>query len=403
MKHLLLFLAFLHLPYIANAQSELWGDINNDGTVTTADIMKLVDIVLLGHPDMTVSPSTVTLLPGATTEVTITNGSGLFEVTSLKPEVVQTSFQGRTITLTAISGGQTMVQIKDTYTKKYVEIPVVVNNSPLLLSNNELVLSIGEQKTVEITSGNGNYTVDSSNAKIATASIHGNTISLTAVATGSAKISVVDVISGQSADIDVTVSTSFIICPDDHHPHMIDLGLPSKTKWACCNVDTDHPEKQCPSNDGGYYAWGETETQKVSNAYQWATYTYTSEQGMIDIGDDISGTVYDVAHVKWGGSWVMPSFAQIQELLDNCNHEFASVNGSLGVKFTAQNGNCIFLPAAGFMWVGDLYDGRCAYWSSTLSQEIREAYILFTYLDHDFFKNAKEERSHGLSVRPVAK
>ena len=43
-------------------------------------------------------------------------------------------------------------------------------------------------------------------------------------------------------------------CPDNHHPHMIDLGLPSGTKWACCNVGASRPEEY-----GGYYAWGETE------------------------------------------------------------------------------------------------------------------------------------------------
>ena len=51
-----------------------------------------------------------------------------------------------------------------------------------------------------------------------------------------------------------SVQQIFLICPDNNHPHMIDLGLPSGTKWACCNVGASSPEKA-----GGYYAWGETE------------------------------------------------------------------------------------------------------------------------------------------------
>lgn len=43
------------------------------------------------------------------------------------------------------------------------------------------------------------------------------------------------------------------LCPDDNHPHLIDLGLPSGTKWACCNVGAHAPEE-----NGGFYAWGET-------------------------------------------------------------------------------------------------------------------------------------------------
>ena len=52
----------------------------------------------------------------------------------------------------------------------------------------------------------------------------------------------------------VALAASAQSCPDDNHPHAIDLGLPSGTKWACCNVGADTPEGY-----GGYYAWGETE------------------------------------------------------------------------------------------------------------------------------------------------
>lgn len=47
------------------------------------------------------------------------------------------------------------------------------------------------------------------------------------------------------------------LCPDNHHPHAIDLGLPSGTKWACCNVGTSTPEGY-----GGYYAWGGDEREE---------------------------------------------------------------------------------------------------------------------------------------------
>ena len=47
-------------------------------------------------------------------------------------------------------------------------------------------------------------------------------------------------------------------CPDANHPHMIDLGLPSGTKWACCNVGASTPEGY-----GNYYAWGETQPKSV--------------------------------------------------------------------------------------------------------------------------------------------
>lgn len=59
---------------------------------------------------------------------------------------------------------------------------------------------------------------------------------------------------------------SYLTCPDDNHPHLIDLGLPSGTKWACCNVGATKPEE-----DGGYYAWGETSEKDIYNVdtYKW--------------------------------------------------------------------------------------------------------------------------------------
>ena len=54
-----------------------------------------------------------------------------------------------------------------------------------------------------------------------------------------------------------------LTCPDNNHPHAVDLGLPSGTLWSCCNVDAPSPEGY-----GGYYAWGETETK---NVFTWAS------------------------------------------------------------------------------------------------------------------------------------
>ena len=161
-------------------------------------------------------------------------------------------------------------------------------------------------------------------------------------------------------------------CPDSNHPHAIDLGLPSGTKWACCNVGATKPEGY-----GGYYAWAET---KEKEKYDHFTYKYlegedTDGDGWYDknvkweeFSTDIAGTDYDVAHVKWGGNWQMPSWNQIKELAEYCNNEWTTVNSKDGSKFTSkENGKSIFLPAAGLRQL-DRLDGtniNCSYWSST--------------------------------------
>lgn len=161
-----------------------------------------------------------------------------------------------------------------------------------------------------------------------------------------------------------TPSTTFPerhACPDSHHPHAIDLGLPSGTKWACCNVGAKTPEAY-----GGYYAWGETSEK---SEYSWDTYAYYGRsKGLIDIGSDIAGTAYDVAHVRMGGSWRMPTLEQQKELLNHCTRQWTTHNGINGTLVTGPNGGQLFLPAAGYRWDDDLYfageDG--CYWSSSL-------------------------------------
>lgn len=46
----------------------------------------------------------------------------------------------------------------------------------------------------------------------------------------------------------------------------VDLGLPSGTLWATCNVGADTPE-----GIGDYFAWGETSPKDL---YDWKSYQY---------------------------------------------------------------------------------------------------------------------------------
>ena len=116
--------------------------------------------------------------------------------------------------------------------------------------------------------------------------------------------------------ISTTSMAQSMKCPDNKHPHVIDLGLPSGTKWACCNLGAANPYDL-----GDTYQWGETtisEENANSDTYDFydsKTKTYK------DIGKNISGTKYDAARAKWGGKWRMPTKEEMNELLSNCAHE----------------------------------------------------------------------------------
>ncbi len=170
----------------------------------------------------------------------------------------------------------------------------------------------------------------------------------------------------------------------------IDLGL--SVKWASHNVGASSPEGY-----GGYYAWGETEEK---SDYSWNTYKYyNSQTGFINIGSDISGTQYDVAHVKWGGSWRMPTEAEMDELCQKCTSTMISYQGILGRKFFGPNGNSIFLPEAGDFPDTALYrvGSLGAYWNSAINNNNCGSCLCFGFFCNLSFCT----RNAGLNVRPV--
>ena len=123
----------------------------------------------------------------------------------------------------------------------------------------------------------------------------------------------------------------------------IDLGLPSGTKWASYNVGATKPEEA-----GDYYAWGQN---YVSEGYTWSAYLFCNgtQETCQDLGDNISGTGFDVARLKWGSKWRMPTSSDFREMTSNCTTEWTTVNGVIGRKYTSKkNGKSIFFPAAGY-------------------------------------------------------
>lgn len=203
--------------------------------------------------------------------------------------------------------------------------------------------------------------------------------------------------------VDSEQKKGYLECPDDHHPHMIDLGLPSGTLWACCNVGASRPE-----DHGGYYAWGETWTK---DNYSLTSYNYCDGKygSYHNIGADIAGTQYDVAHVKWGESWQMPTEEQFNELVNNTKSFWTTQNGVSGRKFTGFKGGSIFLPAAGVYYNSDniSFGSFGSYWSSSLwktSLDVGRVIVLYFYQQNAVVGGADSGfRENGNPVRPVAK
>ncbi len=172
----------------------------------------------------------------------------------------------------------------------------------------------------------------------------------------------------------------------------VDLGLPSGLKWATCNVGANKPEDY-----GNYYAWGETSTKSSYTSDNSKTYG----KQMYDIKGN---SQHDAARANWGGTWRLPTKAELEELNNKCTWNWTTQNGVKGYKVTGPNGNSIFLPAAGYRYGSSLDDAGVLgyYWSSTPfeSYGIYGAFNLhFCSSDHGVHGI---DRRNGRSVRPVS-
>ena len=192
----------------------------------------------------------------------------------------------------------------------------------------------------------------------------------------------------------------------DEHEY-VDLGLPSGTLWATCNVGASAPEEY-----GDYFAWGEIVPKEYYgwDTYIWCNGTWNSMTkycidsyfGTIDNMTELD-PADDAAYMNWGPSWCMPSREQCQELKDNCTWQKTNSNGVDGQLVIGPNGNSLFLPAAGDRWGSSFYGtgSDCYYWSRSLDISNSEfAYYFFYHLgDWGYWNDGS--RDDGFSVRAV--
>lgn len=194
----------------------------------------------------------------------------------------------------------------------------------------------------------------------------------------------------------------------------VDLGLPSGTKWATCNVGADSP-----TDYGDYYAWGELTTKET---YSWSSYIYCNgyqnrltkycnnsnygDNGFVDTLITLQ-VLDDVAADNWGSGWRMPTNDDFNELLSNCTYMVSIQNGVKGMLFIGPNGKSIFLPPAGYRDNNLLFNLKrnALYWSSSLCENVTYCAFYLRFCTDLTSSNIPEisafSRESGFSVRPV--
>ena len=193
----------------------------------------------------------------------------------------------------------------------------------------------------------------------------------------------------------------------------VDLGLPSGTLWATCNVGASSPEEY-----GDYFAWGEISKK---SKYDWVAYKYCNNGDSRKISKYCTMNTYgnngyadsrimlerydDAANQSWGNEWCIPTKKQWLELHNKCTWTWTTRNGKKGYDVRGPNYTSIFLPAAGYCRNSDfqLVDYHGQYWSSLLNETAPQG-ACFTDFGSNFVdSDGVGYRDEGRSIRPVRK
>ena len=188
--------------------------------------------------------------------------------------------------------------------------------------------------------------------------------------------------------------------------------------WAETNVGADNPWDY-----GLYFWWGDTVGYRRKNDV-WVASDGSTSGFSFDFGnaptlgkemedlqsegwitaDGVLASAHDAAQAHWGGSWRMPTLQELDDLRDNCDWTWTSMNGVDGYVVRGRDdysANSIFLPCAGY---GDGTSrtgaGSKSYYWSSVPEDFSE-YARPLYFDSILRELDSFSRFYGCSVRPV--
>ena len=193
-------------------------------------------------------------------------------------------------------------------------------------------------------------------------------------------------------------------------PEMIDLGLPSGTRWATCNLGA-----KSMYDIGDYYAWGETMGfDEGKKGFSWKNYRWSNgspdkltkyctrkSYGNVDNKKSLEATD-DIVKSSYGYYYSIPTREDWEELCTCCNWMWQNDNF---VIVRGPNGQFIVLPMTGYRSGLNIYDNGTEgqYWSSTIDENSPDD-AWFLYVKN--IKGTPHEmnsyyRCQGRSIRPV--
>lgn len=182
---------------------------------------------------------------------------------------------------------------------------------------------------------------------------------------------------------------------EDVDERAIDLGL--SIRWASCNIGANAPEE-----NGEYYMWADT--LGGWDSYVRANYPYykNNQYTRYNATDHRTRLIPfdDVAYIRWGETWRMPTKDEWHELFTQCTWEKEKLNDVWVYKVTGPNGNYIYIPLPGYI-EGTFHSPEADgyYWTSELYST---GSPISTFISSGGTRNSGPANpSYGRSVRAV--
>lgn len=274
-------------------------------------------------------------------------------------------------------------------------------------------LHVGDSYTVQVYTNGSSITLSSSNTSVATVS------GMTVTAVGGGNTTITATIAGDSNYNSTTISFTVTILSD-----LVDMGLPSGTKWASGNIVRNGNSYKIGKEyeAGAYISWGNIDPHFLlsdevhyENSYNWGN-SNTSSPYKDSAGSKLSSSSYpnhgavfaansghDVARQLLGNAWRLPTYNEFDELFNNSYTFFDFKNNALGVTFLSKNnGNEIFFPRSGSATSGGctFYKNTGQYWTCSLESAAKGCILQF-YSDGGTIKLYGYSRFTGCVVRAV--
>ena len=339
--------------------------------------------------------------------------------------------QGSKCLIKALAAGKEQIIAKDDKLQAFCN--VIILEDSFYINTNKLILFPGCDTTLNVWYKSGK-------------AVHGSWSSSNEEVVKVSYLGVVSAIGAGTAVISVTSGNDILECEvivreysgQTSNHTWVDLGL--SVRWATMNVDATSE-----TDYGGWYCWGEIEPKY---SVSWSTYKWYDNDYPINWGDLYSNaitkytiddgwhkgrwyeekttttvvdgvttyeTIYvfvgdnkrvldsedDVATVKWGGQWRMPSKSECQELVDKCRCVYGSIDGVMGTKIIGPNGQSIFIPAAGYAdpdGKPHLVGESALFWSNEIGYFTSNAFYLHLQKECEC---KSYDRIRGYSIRPV--